>query len=88
MIHCRILGLTFHPVVMAHSGKKIANGTACLIHLPDWVGISMLKISKLSIVFTGHLGEVIVLDLSPSGQLYQEKFITVGEQALESEFFK
>jgi len=31
---------------------------------------------------------VIVLDLSPSGQLYREKFITVGEQALEFEFFK
>ncbi|WAR08719.1 VP13D-like protein [Mya arenaria] len=34
------------------------------------------------------LGKVSLLDLSPSGALYRERFMTVGEQALEFDFFK
>ncbi|XP_052809460.1 intermembrane lipid transfer protein VPS13D-like [Mya arenaria] len=36
----------------------------------------------------GQLGKVSLLDLSPSGALYRERFMTVGEQALEFDFFK
>ncbi|KAH3833861.1 hypothetical protein DPMN_107177, partial [Dreissena polymorpha] len=36
----------------------------------------------------GQLGKVNVLDLSPSGALYKERFLTVGDQALEFDFFK
>ena len=37
---------------------------------------------------TGQLGKMMLVDLSPHGTLYKEKFLTVGEQAMEFHFFK
>ncbi|XP_055954829.1 intermembrane lipid transfer protein VPS13D [Patella vulgata] len=36
----------------------------------------------------GQLGNISLLDNSPSGELYHERFLSVGRQALEFDFFK
>ena len=36
----------------------------------------------------GQLGKMLLVDTSPHGSLYREKFLTVGEHAMEFDFFK
>ena len=36
----------------------------------------------------GHMGSMSVLDLTPHGSLYQERFTTKGEEALSFHVFK
>lgn len=37
---------------------------------------------------SGQLGNISLLDMSPHGALYRERFVSVGHQALVFNFFK
>ncbi|KAK3583966.1 hypothetical protein CHS0354_033760 [Potamilus streckersoni] len=59
--------------------------------------LARASISRLSSLVTlrdgnfamlGQLGSMALSDLSPHGYLYRERFMTVGEQALEFDFFR
>ncbi|KAI6653552.1 vacuolar protein sorting-associated protein 13D [Oopsacas minuta] len=49
---------------------------------------SSIKMEKGDVNIVGELGKASLIDLSPHGELYREKFVTHGENALYFEFFK
>ncbi|XP_053397933.1 intermembrane lipid transfer protein VPS13D-like isoform X2 [Mercenaria mercenaria] len=83
------------PVVNSEIKLKIEN-LSIILNKPEYQ-FSQASISKMNSHLSlrdgnfhmkGHLGKMCVLDLSPSGILYRERFLTVGDQALEFDFFK
>ena len=74
---------------------KVENLTI-ILNKPDYE-LAQASISKLTSHISlrdgnfdakGQLGKMSLVDLSPHGTLYREKFLTVGEQAMEFDFFK
>ena len=49
---------------------------------------SSVKMENGDVSIVGELGKASLIDLSPHGKLYREKFVTHGENALYFEFFR
>ena len=95
---CNILILTdeyVQQVVNSEINLKVENLTIVL-NKPEYE-LAQASVSKLTshvslrdgnFDMTGQLGKMMLVDLSPHGVLYREKFMTVGDQAMEFHFFK
>ncbi|KAL3882451.1 hypothetical protein ACJMK2_028789, partial [Sinanodonta woodiana] len=83
------------PTVNSEIKLKVES-LSILLNKTDYE-LARASISRLSSTVTlregnfamlGQLGSMSVSDLSPHGYLYKERFMTVGEQALEFDFFR
>ncbi|KAL4233287.1 Vacuolar protein sorting-associated protein 13D [Mactra antiquata] len=83
------------PVVNSEINIKVEN-LSIILNKPEYQ-FAEASVSKMSAHLSlrdgnfdvkGQLGKMCVLDLSPSGSLYRERFLTVGDQAFEFDFFK
>ncbi|KAK3098591.1 hypothetical protein FSP39_021054 [Pinctada imbricata] len=78
-----IINLTVKSFVLVFNKPEYE---LCQAHIENWSSHVNLRDSNFAI--TGQLGHASLLDTSPYGELYREKFVTAGDQALVFDIFK
>ena len=75
-LHIQRLTLTLNKAEYELAHAEISGVTADM----------RMRDNNLSVL--GHLGSLALLDTSPHGKLFRERFITTGSQALDFDIFK
>lgn len=95
LIKLNLILVSDEPSVNSVVNLKVKSFTL-ILNKPDYE-LSRANVELLSahvnlrdenMAISGQLGNISLIDKSPHGSLYRERFITVGDQALVFDIFK